>query len=95
MGADLNERLMAFCDEVHTPANTHVHALISAALDRTDPASATLKRVGHRGEPKTMLTLRLEPELHTRLNTYCEATGLSANAFVCGLVQKDLKQRNR
>lgn len=95
MGAELNERLMALCDEIHTPANTHVNALISAALGRTDPATASLKRVGQRGEPKTTLTLRLEPDLHARLNEYCGTAGLSVNAFVCGIVQKDLRQRNR
>ena len=38
MTAELNERLMGYCDTVHAAANTYVNALIESALAKTDPA---------------------------------------------------------
>ena len=95
MTAELNERLMGYCDTVHAAANTYVNALIESALAKTDPAAKSLKRVALRAAPKVIVSIRLEPDLHQRLNAYCERAETSANAFVCGLVQRDLKQRGR
>lgn len=94
MTAELNERLMAYCDSVHTAANTYVNGLIESALSKADPATKSLKRPAPRSEPKVIVSIRMEPEVHERLNSYCESADISANAFVCGLVQKDLKQRS-
>ena len=76
-----------------TAANTYVNALIESALSRSDPAAKALKRPAPRSEPKIIVSIRMDPELHERLNTYCESAETSANAFVCGLIQKDLRQR--
>lgn len=93
MTTELNERLIAYCDSVSTAANTYVNALIDSALSRSDPAAKALKRPAPRSEPKIIVSIRMDPELHERLNTYCEGADTSANAFVCGLIQKDLRQR--
>lgn len=95
MGLDLNEKMMAYCNSIRAPANTYVTALIDSALSKKEPAASTLKRVGCRGEQRVSVSVRMEPELRQRLMDYCSAAGVSANAFVCGLIQKDLKRRAR
>lgn len=94
MGISLNERLMAFCNEHHLPANTHVNALIEAALKKADP-SISVRKVSERGEQKIILTLRLEPELRERLARHCSSAAVSTNEYVCALIHKDLKQRGK
>ena len=95
MTAELNERMMGHCDSVHVAANTYVNGLIESALAKTDPASKSLQCAVPRAAPKVTVTIRMEPALHERLNTCCNEAevAVSVNAFVCGLVRKDLKQR--
>jgi len=93
MAIDLNERLLNYCVNARLPANTHVTALIRSALAKTDPDTATPKRVATRGESRVMLTLRIDPELQDQLARHCESSRVAVNAFICGLIQKDLKQR--
>lgn len=93
MTAELNERTMSHCDSVHAAANSYINGLIESALAKTDPATKSLKSVVPRAAPKVIVTIRMDPNLHQRLNAYCEGAETSANAFVCGLVHKDLKQR--
>jgi glutaminase len=95
MGLDLNERMMVYCNSVCTPANTYVTALIDSALAKNDPAASSLKRVGSRGEQRVIVSVRVAPGLRQRLTEYCSAAGISANAFVCGLIKKDLKRREK
>jgi predicted HicB family RNase H-like nuclease len=77
----------------HVPANTHVTSLIKSALAKADPGSASSKRIGTRGEDRVMLTLRIDQELQDQLTSHCKSSHVAVNAFICGLIQKDLKQR--
>ena len=93
MTSGLNERLMAYCDSVRIAANTYVNGLIESALSQADPATKSLNMPASRAEPKMVVSIRMEPEVHERLNAYCERAEISANVFVCGLMQKDLMKR--
>jgi predicted DNA-binding protein len=95
MGRELNQRMMAYCDSVPMPANTYVNGLITAALARVDPATASLKNANVRSDEKLMVSIRLDPELRQRLTDYRKTATpvMSVNAYVCGLVLKDLNQK--
>ena len=97
MGRSLNERLMAYCNSVPMPANFYVNALISAAMARTDPLTACIKQANVRSEVKANLSIRLDPDLRRRLTEYCTGVtpSISVNSFVCGIVLKDLNQKDR
>lgn len=97
MGVALDVRMMAYCDSVPMPANTYVNGLIVAALARVDPATASLKHANVRKDGKVFVSIRLDRELHQRLLSYCKSTEprTSANAFVCGLILKDLTEKGR
>lgn len=97
MGTDLDVRMMGYCASVPMPANTYVNGLIVASLARVDPATASVKHANRRAEGKVFLTFRIDRELHQRLLAYCKSTEprTSANAFVCGLVLKDLIEKRR
>ncbi len=97
MGVDLDVRMIAYCDSVPMPANTYVNGLIVAALARVDPSTASLKHASRRAEGKVFVSIRLDRELHQRLLSYCKVASprTSANAFVCGLVLKDLIEKGR
>jgi len=91
MGHDLNTRLMAFCNSIHTPANTYINQLIEASL--TTSAPAPVKRIKIGPSPLNV-SIRLEPDLHHRLMAYCARSSVSANSFICGLIRQDLALRN-
>jgi len=97
MGHELDQRMMAYCDSVRMPANTYVNGLIAAALARVDPATASLKQANVRADAKVTVSIRLDPELRHRLTAYCKnaSPALSVNAFVCGMVLKDLNKKRR
>ena len=97
MGVDLDVRMMAYCDSVPMPANTYVNGLIVAALARVDPATASVKHANVRADGKVFVSIRLDKELHQRLISYCKSAvpRTSANAFVCGLILKDLIEKGR
>jgi predicted DNA-binding protein len=97
MGRELDERMMAYCDSVPMPANTYVNGLITAALARADPATASLKQANVRADAKVTVSIRLDPDLRHRLTAYSKSTSpsVSVNSFVCGVVLKDLNQKRR
>lgn len=95
MTAALNDHLAAYCSDIKTPANTYVNVLIEIALAKDDPAEMSCLVPMPRSEPKFPLTVRLERALHAMLDAYCERADVSANAFVCGLIQKDLQRKAR
>lgn len=90
MAPELNERMILHCDNVHTVANTYVTGLIESALSDPDPAAKTLIRPSPRSETKVVVSVRMDPALHERLNAYSKTASFSANAFVNGLIEKDL-----
>lgn len=94
---DLDVRMMSYCDGMQMPANTYVNGLIVAALARVDPATASMKHANVRADGKVFVSIRLDKELHQRLLSYCKSTEprTSANAFVCGLILKDLIEKGR
>lgn len=95
MAAELNADLIKHCDAIPAPANTYINGLLESALALRDPSSAILKRQADRGGEKVIVTIRIEPQLKRRLSAYCTQFRLSANAFVCGLIAKDLRRRSR
>jgi len=84
--------MMAFCNGVHIPANTYVNELIEIALAKADPLKDSLKRIKP-GPDYINVSIRMEPELHHKLMSFCSTEAISANSFVCGLIQKNLKQK--
>ena len=97
MGLDLDVRMMTYCDSVPMPANTYVNGLIVAALARVHPATASVKHANVRAGGKVFVSIRIDKELHKRLSSYCKSAEprTSANAFVCGLILKDLIEKGR
>jgi hypothetical protein len=88
MSADLNGRLIGYCNSVRTPANTYVNGLIENILDKDPPIN--LGRAPARTTSKVVVTIRIEPGLHHRLKDYCTTKAISANALICFLLQRNL-----
>jgi hypothetical protein len=97
IAVDLDVRMMRYCDTVPMPANTYVNGLIVAALARVDPATASMKNANVRSSGKVFVSIRLDKQLQQSLVAYCKSTDprTSANAFVCGLILKDLMAKGR
>ena len=95
MSADLNGRLIGYCNSVRTPANTYVNGLIEDVLDKNQPIN--LGRAPVRTTSKVVVTIRIEPESHHRLKSYCTTHAISANALICFLLQRNLaaKEENQ
>ncbi|MFN7570472.1 MAG: hypothetical protein ACK5TK_03290 [Betaproteobacteria bacterium] len=91
MSLDLNRRLLERCDRLQVPANTYITGLIQNALARAKPV-ATAGPPLVRGEPRVNVSIRLSGNMHRALLSQSAQSQVSATAFVCGLIAKDLKQ---
>lgn len=91
MSEELNTRLMAFCDRVRSPANSHIIELLKEVVDLGQPIK--LGRAPPRGGRKITVTVRLEPELHRRLMHFCTRQNVSANWLALFLIERDLARK--
>jgi len=95
LAGDLYRRLSDHCRRVSTPANTYLVGLLDDALRPRSPAIPSGPTGGAGGGERIALTLRMRPDLHARLMTFCERKGISANAYISGLLAAALPAKSR
>lgn len=96
LAKDLYGRLSEHCRRASTPANTYLVGMLDDALRPRSPALPPAPAGGAaNGAERIALTLRMRPDLHARLMAFCERKGISANAYISGLLGAALPMRPR
>lgn len=98
----VHARLMQLCDELRTPANTYVNALIESSLKKRgkieEDIELRVSAIRVRGRiyhDRVNFSLRLDLKLHGRLMKLCEVLNTPANMYITALIETDLKKRGK
>jgi len=85
----LYERLSAHCHARLVPANTFIVGLLTEALAAKPPRLPEFR--DDTPGTRTSLTVRMAPALHERLLAFCSRKKISGNAYMCALVDANLR----